>query len=310
MAKDVTNEQETLVVAGPIDLYEGLPSVPPALVVIYGAQLGKAYYLQSAELVLGRSAACDIQLPEDSVSRRHARVTVARHVVTVSDLDSTNGLFVNGHRVQRAELQDGDRLHLGETVLKFLSRNNAESKFHEDIYRLMTVDELTQAFNRPYFQESLKREMSRALRYRRCLSLALLDIDRFKAINDAHGHPAGDELLKAFVALLGRNIRQSDLLARYGGDEFAVILPEADTPAALRFCEKLRALVAATPFRWGGETMAVTASIGLQSYSHSDGEISADALVAAADKQLYAAKTGGRNRICVGRWGESSGRIG
>jgi diguanylate cyclase (GGDEF)-like protein len=300
MGKDTLNDQQTIAVDGPVDLYDGIPSAPPALVVVYGGQLGKAFYLQDTMQIIGRSGSCDIQLPEDSVSRRHARVTVSGHLVTVDDLGATNGLFVNGHRVTRAELQNGDRLHLGETVLKYLSPNNAESKFHEDIYRLMTVDDLTQAFNRAYFQESLKRELSRALRYARSLSLALLDIDQFKEINDTHGHPAGDDILKAFVALVKGHIRQSDLLARYGGDEFAVILPEADADAARKFCEKLRALVAAYPFRCGETQAEVTTSIGLQSYNPAYGELSADQLVAAADKQLYDAKKAGRNRICSG----------
>jgi len=300
MGKDARNDQQTIAVDGPIDLYEGLPSAPPALVVVYGGQLGKAFYLQNATQIIGRAGSCDIQLPEDSVSRRHARITVSGNRVNVFDLGATNGVFVNGHRVPQAELRDGDRLHLGETVLKYLSRNNAESKFHEDIYRLMTVDDLTQAFNRSYFQESLKRELSRALRYERSLSLALLDIDQFKEINDTYGHPAGDEILKAFVALIKGHIRQSDLLARYGGDEFAVILPEAGTAGALKFCEKLRALVAAYPFRCGKTQAEVTTSIGLQSYNPAYGELSADQLVAAADKQLYDAKKAGRNRICSG----------
>jgi diguanylate cyclase (GGDEF)-like protein len=296
----MSKEQETISVEGPVDLYDGIATAPPALVVVYGGNLGKAYYLQQAEEIVGRDLSADIHLDEDSISRRHARITVTHKETTVYDLDSTNGVFVNGHRVQRAALEDGDRLHLGETVLKYLSGSSTESKFHEDIYRLMTVDDLTQAFNRPYFQESLKREMSRALRYRRPLSLALLDIDQFKTINDALGHPAGDAILKAFVALISRNIRQSDLLARYGGDEFAIILPEADRDSALRFCEKLRQLIAANVFRFDQQTLGVTTSIGLQSYVHTDGEKTVSQLVAAADAKLYEAKKAGRNRICAG----------
>ena len=293
-------DRETISLDGPIDLYEGIVTVPPALIVVFGPNLGKTYYLQQDEHIIGRSPSCDIHLDDDSISRRHAKITVAHNQTTVHDLDSTNGVFINGHQLPRAVLKDGDRLHLGETVFKYLSSTNAESKFHDDVYHMMTVDDLTQVFNRQYLQESLKRELSRALRYKRCLSLALLDIDRFKTINDTYGHLAGDEILREFAALIGRNIRESDLLARYGGDEFAIILPEADPVAAMRFCEKLCAMIASHHFHHGQKTLNVTASIGLQCYEYTDGAKAGSQLVAAADARLYEAKQAGRNRICTG----------
>lgn len=300
----MSKDSDTIAIEGPVDLYDGILATPPALVVVYGSRLGKAYYLQQPVLILGRSPSADIIIEEDSVSRRHARVRVSPTATVVNDLGATNGLFVNGHRVSEAELQDGDRLHLGETVLKYLSGRSAESRFHDDIYRLMTVDDLTQTFNRQYFHESLKREISRARRYRRCLSLAMLDIDRFKAINDTYGHLVGDAILKTFAALVSENIRQSDLLARYGGDEFALILPEANRTAARTVCEKLRRLVAAHAFSIEGQTVPVTTSIGLQSYDCLAGETSREQLIAAADARLYEAKQAGRNRIRAGAAGQ------
>ena len=296
----MTQDNDTISIDGPIDLYDGIVAAPPALVVVYGRTLGKAYYLQQSEQIIGRAVTSDIHIDEDSISRKHARITVDQNVTAVIDLVSTNGIFVNGHRVAQVHLQDGDRLQIGETVFKYLSGTNAESKFHDDIYRLMTVDDLTQTFNRQYFHESLKRELSRALRYRRNLSLAMLDIDSFKKINDTYGHLAGDEVLKTFSKLVGRNIRQSDLIARYGGDEFAIIIPEADPTAALKCCEKLRAIVASHSFSFQEQTIAVTTSIGLQSYQHTVGELTISQLVAAADARLYEAKQAGRNRICAG----------
>lgn len=301
-------DQETIALSGPVELYDGIVTSPPALVVVYGHHLGKAFYLQQPGLVIGRASSSAIILDEDSVSRAHARITVTPNETTVTDLDSTNGIFVNGHRVKAAELHNGDRLNIGETVFKYLSGSSVESKFHEEIYRLMTVDELTQAFNRQYFQESLKREISRVQRYQRNLSLAMLDIDRFKEINDTYGHPAGDEILRTFVTLVARHIRRSDLLARYGGDEFAIIFPEANASAARIVCEKLRALVAASPFFFDRQSVTVTTSIGLQSYDHSDGDLTVSQLVAAADTKLYEAKQAGRNRVCSGVFGKLAGK--
>ena len=300
-------DQETISIETPVDLYDGIVSAPPALVVVYGSRLGKTVYLQQPTMTIGRDPSSDIHLDEDSVSRRHARIDVSRDATTVCDLDSTNGVFINGHRIRQSELKEGDRLHLGETVLKYLSGRSAESKFHEDIYRLMTVDELTRAFNRQYFHESLKREVSRVQRYRRCLSVAILDIDGFKEINDSYGHMAGDAILQAFVSLITANIRESDLLARYGGDEFALMLPEIAPAPALTVCEKLRSLVATHAFAFEGQTVPVTTSIGLQSYDHSDGEVTRSELIAAADARLYEAKQAGRNCVRAARRAASSG---
>jgi diguanylate cyclase (GGDEF)-like protein len=264
------------------------------LVVIYGLELGRKYNLESANVTIGRSSKADVQIDQESVSRNHARIINAGKSIILRDLGSTNGTYVNDQLIDEYVLRDGDFVKIGRTIFKFLSGGNIENQYHEEIYRLTTVDGLTQVFNRRYFLEQLDREVSRAKRYRRELSLILFDIDHFKVINDTYGHLAGDYVLKQLATVIKGKIRREDLLARYGGEEFVIVLPEIDGPNAIAFAEKIRKLVEKAPFKFEDTKIAVTVSIGVCTCTDQD---DAAALIKRADEKLYDAKGAGRN--CV-----------
>ncbi len=291
-------DELTIIADFPEHLYDQSVSGPAALLVIYGENIGKSYYIEKEEQTIGRSDTSDIHLDQDSVSRDHAVIVSQSDRILIRDTGSTNGVFLNGRRIETAALHDGDRIHVGETILKFISTYNLESEYHQNVYRLMTVDDLTQAFNRQYFLSSLNREISRALRYHRVFSLVIGDIDHFKSINDTHGHLAGDYVLKEFVAFVTQRIRRNDVLCRYGGDEFAIILPETNRDQALYFCEKIRAMVAEHTFRYKNRLLPVTISLGVKHFEPSDTSKGVRQLIAEADKYLYDAKQAGRNRVC------------
>ena len=268
------------------------------LVVFYGQTLGRRYFLDKPEQIIGRSDTANIQVDQDSVSRSHAKLTTAENKSYITDMGSTNGTFVNNLRVDHTELRDGDLLRVGQTIFKYLSGSNIESKYHEEIYRLSTIDGLTETYNKRYFLDTLERELNRAHRYGRGVSLALFDIDHFKKINDTHGHLAGDYVLRELAVLCAQNVRRQDVLARYGGEEFAIVLPEIDTAGALLVCEKLRSLTEAFPFVFGTEPIPVTISLGIHSFEAGQVFSGTEAFIAEADAKLYAAKQGGRNRVC------------
>src|SRR5262249_16624742 len=135
----------------------------------------------------------------------------------IIDLQSTNGTFVNETRVTAQKLRDGDYLHIGNCICRFLAGGNIEASYHEEIHRLTIIDALTDVFNRRYFLEFLAQELAGASRYRRPLSLAMFDADRFKLINDNLGHLAGDFTLREMAAIAKRNVRATDVIVRYGG---------------------------------------------------------------------------------------------
>ncbi|HCG98675.1 MAG TPA: hypothetical protein DE036_02410 [Actinobacteria bacterium] len=160
------------------------------------------------------------------------------------------------------------------------------------------TDGLTGVANHKSFIERLGVEFNRAQRYGSELSLMMVDIDTFKSINDTHGHLAGDETLKAIAKTIKDNIRQSDFAARFGGDEFALILPETDVIKAQRVGEKLRRRVEAMSIRVGADTtINVSLSIGLSSINKNMQDPLS--LVKRADEALYDAKKAGRNRMVV-----------
>jgi diguanylate cyclase (GGDEF)-like protein len=179
---------------------------------------------------------------------------------------------------------------------------------NKDLEQLLVVDEKTGLYNFRHFQRQLRDEWQRASRYDTPLSLVFLDIDNLKPINDTHGHPAGDRALQEFATLVAGGARSTDTAARYGGDEFAMILPHTDGPMARRVAERIRLAVEQFVFLEDKHAVQVTVSIGVATYPAS-GVVSMDALIRAADSALYLAKEQGRNRV-VTRGGDSVGNEG
>jgi diguanylate cyclase (GGDEF)-like protein len=265
------------------------------LVVIYGLDLGKKYNVDRPSIVIGRSSKADIQIDQESVSRNHCKLINTGKSIMLRDLGSTNGTYVNDELVDEYVLRDGDLIKVGRCIFKFLSGNNIENAYHEEIYRLTTIDGLTQIYNKRYFVETLEREIGRAHRYRRELSLVMFDIDHFKKINDTYGHLAGDHVLKQLASVIKTRIRREDILSRYGGEEFAIICPEIDNYNAVQFAEKIRALVEKAVFRFEDTDIPVTISIGCASMAPDLQE--PHEFIRIADAHLYEAKSQGRNRV-------------
>jgi diguanylate cyclase (GGDEF)-like protein len=189
-----------------------------------------------------------------------------------------------------------EELCAAEQALEAIAKHVALAVRKPTLYDRATVDALTQLYTKRHFLSQLARHCATSRRTRSRFALLLSDIDHFKKINDTHGHLTGDLVLSQVAATIRAGIREYDSAYRYGGEEMAVILPEAGIEDARALAERLRAALEARPFRTAkGETIRVTASFGVAAFS--DERATSDALVAAADKALYAAKEGGRN--CV-----------
>ncbi len=265
------------------------------IVVIYGPDLGRRAALGQGTFEIGRSSRSDLPIDQESISRHHARITWNGTNHVIEDLGSTNGTFVNDQNLKKCALQDGDQVKLGRSILKYMSGDNIEANYHEEIYRLMTMDALTQTHNRRYFNEALERECQRSQRYQRALALVLFDIDHFKQINDTYGHVAGDSVLRQLARVVKPRLRTQDVLARVGGEEFAVLLPEVELPGARIAAEKVRRLVETARFLVDLKEFGCTISAGIAPYDAS--MTSPQSLYELADKRLYEAKRGGRNRV-------------
>jgi len=273
------------------------PATEACLVFIYptGPQMGARYILKAGETMIGRTDDCQICVADGSVSRRHARIDCRDDGYYVIDLDSTNGTFVNNCVNRETKLTDGDYLRIGNCIYRFLAGGNLEAEYHEEIYRLTVQDALTGLHNRRYLAEFLDRELARAHRFGRPLALAMFDIDHFKAINDQHGHLAGDMVLRKLSALLKAVVRKDELLARYGGEEFAMVLPETDRGTATFACERFRRAVAEHHFMYQSARLPITVSVGVA--VNTPETTAPEELFGLADAKLYEAKRAGRNRV-------------
>jgi diguanylate cyclase (GGDEF)-like protein len=280
-------------------LVEARSSDPaPCLVMIRGPQLGRRIALSEGAHTLGRSSECDLVIATDGVSRQHCILRVERGTVRVRDCGSKNGTWVQGERIAVDEaivLANGAILRTGDASFKLLLNGDAEAEYHEAVYRMLTEDVLTQVKNRRFLMDVLEREVAREQRGENGLALLLVDVDEFKRINDEAGHVFGDYVLREVAALIARQARRTDCLARFGGDEFAVVLTDSTKSGAEIFAERLRGQVEHMRFELDGKTFPVTLSIGVAHWTPEIG--TPPAFLNAADVAFYAAKAAGRNRV-------------
>src|SRR6266545_7346266 len=226
--------------------------------------LGKKWTLNGEEtLTIGRDIGATVVVDAASVSRIHARIEPRGRDHALLDLHSTNGTFLNDRLVSEQPLRDGDRFKVGPAIFKFFAGGDVEAQYHEEIYNLMVTDALTQASTKRFFLETLEREILRAQRHGRPLSLVMFDIDHFKKINDTYSHLAGDDVLRDLGATIRAQVRADECFARYGGEEFALVLPEAAQEGAVTVAEKVRAAVEAHRFSFEGAVIPVTISLGV-----------------------------------------------
>jgi two-component system cell cycle response regulator len=278
------------------------------LVMIYGPRLGHRIALGKGEHVVGRGLESDLLVSLEDVSRRHCAIRVKPSGVFLRDLGSKNGTFLNDDELPPNEdftLRSGDLVHLGGAIFKFLEGGNVEALYHEEIYRTAIVDGLTQIHNQRYFVEFLERELARCSRRSHPLSLVIFDVDEFKAINDERGHVAGDHVLRDIAAAVRPSVRREACFARYGGDEFVLVLPDTGLAEAMVYAEKVRGLVEACRFEFDGEPLEVTVSVGVATMK--PGVDDPGTFIRAADDRLYEAKHSGRNCVRGGLSAEARG---
>ncbi|MGN6108981.1 MAG: diguanylate cyclase [Kofleriaceae bacterium] len=270
----------------------------PCLTAITGTSAGHVHRIPRGESVIGRSLGADIRIVDDGVSRRHARLRDDGEQLWIDDLESRNGTFVNGQRIERGVLlREGDKIAIGRTaVLRFAYHDQLDESFHENLLSSALRDPLTRLFNKRYLLDRLDSELKFAQRHDTALSLLMLDLDHFKHMNDGHGHLAGDAVLANVAGALARAVRNEDIVARFGGEEIAIVLRAIAFERALQLGERLRRLVEQTATPYKGRELRTTVSIGVAGYPTTRAE-TVEQLLEAADQALYRAKREGRNRV-------------
>jgi two-component system cell cycle response regulator len=269
----------------------------PVLLRMDGVGAGQVLSVAQIPFSMGRHPTNQLPIDDDSISRFHARFTRENGEYYVEDLGSRNGTFVQGKRVARVAIKDDDWVQLGARVsFRFALTDSRQEGLLRKLYESSTRDALTGAYNRRHFEDRLRAEIAFAVRHATDCGLLLLDLDHFKRVNDTHGHPAGDEVLRHLTNIAGSTLRTEDVFARFGGEEFAVILRGASTRGAGRLAERLREALAQQHASHQGREIPATVSVGCAALSCCT-KPTAEELVAVADRRLYRAKQAGRNRV-------------
>ncbi len=282
----------------------------PALVFLSGELIAVPIPLEREEVILGRSLGADVRINDYKASRRHAKVAkvfnpeTRVHDYVLTDFGSRNGTYLNGQRVTEVTLQNGDKITIGEHILRFDLLDEIDREYQRQIHRLISHDDLTGLLSSRSFFSELRREAARAKSEGMPMCVLMMDIDHFKLVNDTYGHLTGSKTIEEVGECIMNCVRSGDAAARFGGEEFAAFLLDAEMSQALIAAERIRAIVEAREFsviRQGraDSTHRIAISIGISSFpddSHDPIE-----LVEMADSALYRAKREGRNRVCAYR---------
>lgn len=294
---DTGDETRDQTVVTPIPGLDSKKEKHAYIVFLSGPLMGKIHLLEEKTITIGRGVDVDIPINDLGISRRHISLAFRKGKTTLKDLQSTNGTFVNGQRVNEIVLRDGDKVQVSSsTILKYAYQDKIENIFHEELYKMAVVDALTGAYNKHYFEERIREEFSYCVRNQVPLSLLMFDLDHFKGVNDTYGHPAGDYVLSHVATLAKSIIRNEDLIARYGGEEFMILLKTTDSEGALMLSERLRRLIDESDFEFEGKKIHVTVSIGVATLTGKN-LAGWEQMVKTADTLLYKSKNAGRNRV-------------
>jgi diguanylate cyclase (GGDEF)-like protein len=268
------------------------------LTVLTGTVAGQMFRIPEGGLVIGRAPNAGLRIAEEGVSRHHARIRREAEAMFVEDLESRNGTYVNGERITGARsLEEGDKIQIGPvTVLRFAHHDEIDERFHQRLVASALRDPLTRLFNKRYLLDRLDSELRFARRHDTALSLLMIDVDHFKELNDRHGHLAGDAVLAHLAAALQRAVRNEDIVARFGGEEFAIVLRAVNVEQAVALGERLRNLIEVTVTRYRGLELRTTVSIGIAAFPTTRSE-TVEQFLEAADQALYRAKHEGRNKV-------------
>jgi predicted signal transduction protein with EAL and GGDEF domain len=206
----------------------------PALVFLRGEMLAVPIPLERNQVTLGRALDADIRVNDARASRLHARISTEQDADTgeaqyrLKDLDSTNGTILNGKLIDEALLQDGDKFVIGDQLIRFEMLDEIDREFQQQIHRLLVHDELTGLLTSKSFFSELRWEAERAEAESAVFCVLMMDIDHFKNVNDTYGHLVGSETLEEVGAVIKASLRAGDVAARFGGEEFAAFLLDAD----------------------------------------------------------------------------------
>lgn len=280
----------------------------PALVSLTGDLIAVPIPLEREQVILGRALEADVRINDFRVSRQHAQITTLSDPADntksyiIRDLHSRNGTMLNGQRIVQEVLQNGDKITIGEEIFRFDLMDELDREYQQQIRRLLSHDDLTGLLSSRSFFSELRREAARAMHEKKPFCVLMMDIDYFKTVNDTYGHLTGSKTLEEIGYCITQNLRTGDVAARFGGEEFAAFLLDAEPAQGIVAAERIRSEIENQEFtviKKGkfSETHHLTISIGVASFP--DDSNDPIELIEMADSALYRAKDEGRNRICT-----------